>query len=313
MESKLLAAVTLVFALVATSNTLYPNKYGSKNSGLPFDVGDKENNKALLFTMTDEPGRTRNIELMKSVFEDGKLGFICEYYHNKPSTEIYSKIKEVVKEMDPDGTLLLYLNSHGGGSGNNFAMSASGGSFKFSKVIGAIASVKKIKRIVVLVDTCHAEGAINQGFQGGGKLIKNIKTTMFELPEYYGGVNTPLFMKFFEEGDNKFYYGKDSGAYEEALIITSSSAADLSMRGTFAINFKKAFEKIKSQENAKVLDLLKSFASLHSPGGQQPYYKCIPESILNEFLFKGLPARKIPIVNKSGPNSSLKKDYILVP
>jgi len=309
MINKILS-ILILFVLIIMGDKQYAPEYGS---GLPFNIDDKENNRALLFTMTDEQGRTRNIELMKSVFEDGKLGFICESYHNKPSKEIYSKIKEVVEKIDSNGTLLLYLNSHGGGSGSNFGMSASGGSLKFSKVIGAIASVKKLKRIIVLVDTCHAEGAINEGFQGGGKLIKNINTTMMELPEYYGSTKIPFFMKFFEDGENKFYYGKDSGAYEEMMIITSSSAADLSMRGTFALNFKKAFEKVKPQENAKVLDFLKAFASFHSRGGQQPYYKCVPDTILNELLFKDLLARNIPIVNKSEPNISIKKDYILVP
>lgn len=286
--------------------------YGNE-SGLPFDVEDKDNNRALLFTMTDEPGRTRNIQLMKNVFEDGKLGFQCESYHNKTAPEIYEKIKQVVSTMDSQGTLLLYLNSHGGGNGSNFGMTTSKGWFKFSKVLEAVASVKKIKRLVVLVDTCHAEGAINEGFQGGGKLIKNIRTSMFELPDYYGGYRTPYFMSFFREANNNFYYGENSGAYEELLIVTSSSAADLSMRGTFAINLKKAFDKVKTQENATVLDLLRTFALLHSPGGQQPYYKCIPSSILNETLFKGFPARSIPIVDRSGSNNEFKKDYIIVP
>lgn len=313
MKNKIILLL-LVLSLVSTF-TLIKNKafdYGNE-SGLPFDVDDKENNRALLFTMTDEPGRTRNIQLMKSVFEDGKLGFQCESYHNKTAPEIYANIKQTVSSMDPQGTLLLYLNSHGGGNGSSFGMTTSKGWFKFSKVLESIASVKKLKRIVVLVDTCHAEGAINEGFQGGGRLIKNVNTAMFELPDSYGGHRTPYFMSFFREANNSFYYGENSGAYEELLIVTSSSAADLSMRGTFALNLKKAFDKVKIQENPTVLDLLRTFALLHSPGGQQPYYKCIPTSILNEQLFKGFPARSIPIVDKSMSNSKFKKDYILVP
>ena len=81
----------------------------------------------------------------------------------------------------------------------------------------------------------------------------------------------------------------------------------------FASNFKKAFDKVSSEENAKVSDLLKIFALSHSQGGQQPYFKCIPESILGEFLFKGFPARSIPILDVSDSKLSFKKDYILVP
>jgi len=321
MKNKLLLALALLLAFSNATSAIDTKVYGLENLGLPFDVNDRENNRALIFTMTDESGRTRNIELMRSVFEDGKLGFKCEHFHNKSASYIYDKVKEVVGRMDQQGTLLLYLNSHGGGSGKNFGMTASGGRFKFSEVLKAIASVKKIKRLIVLVDTCHAEGAIDEGFQGGGKLIKNLNTMMIELPDsYYGqfrgtAIKIPRFMSFFQKGDaiNTFYYGEDSGAYEEALIITSSSAEDLSMRGTFALNFKKAFEKVSSQDDARVSDFLKTFALSHSQGGQQPYYKCMPDSILGGFLFKGFPARSLPILDKKDPNAKYKKDYILVP
>lgn len=322
-NSTAIALILLACISVVLINKTYKTQpfYGVETSsqGLPFDVEDKENNYALIFTMTDESGRMRNIELMRSVFEDGKLGFKCEYYHNKSSSYIYEKVKGTVSQMDQQGTLLLYLNSHGGGSGKNFGMSASGGRFKFSEVLKAISSVKKIKRLIVLVDTCHAEGAIDEGFQGGGKLIKNLNTMMTELPDsYYGKSRTlkvPQFMSFFQKDNtiNAFYYGENSGAYEEALIITSSSSEDLSMRGTFASNFKKAFERAKEKKDVKVSDLLKTFALLHSSGGQQPYYKSIPGSILNEPLFTGFPARRLPIVDKSEDKSSFKKDYVLVP
>jgi len=317
MKNKILIIVCLLLAsiILFSKNGSF---YGAKEVGLPFDVNDKDNNRALLFTMTDESGRMRNIDLMRSVFENGKLGFKCEYYHNKTSSYIYGKIKETVKQMDQDGTLLLYLNSHGGGSGKNFGMTTNGGWFKFGEVLKSISSVKKIKRLIVLVDTCHAEGAINEGFEGGGKLIKNVNTMMVELPDSYGrwpnpSLRIPSFMRFFEKDNNTFYYGENSEAYEEALIITSSSAQDLSMRGTFASNFKKAFDKVSSQEDVKVIDFLKTFALSHSQGGQQPYYKCIPNSILNESLFKGFPARSIPISDKNDSSSSFKRDYILVP
>jgi hypothetical protein len=300
-----------LFFVSFSANTVAEQIEAEASSGLPFDISEKDNNVALLFTMTDEGGRLRNIELMRSVFNDGTLGFSCEYYHNKKLPEIYGKIKETASRINEYGTLLLYLNSHGGGSGANFGMTASGGWFKFSKVLENISSVKKLKRLIVLVDTCHAEGAINEGFQGGGTLIKNIKTSMIELPNYYGGRKRPSFMSFFENSPNNFYYGENSGAYEEALIITSSSSADLSMRGTFALNFKKAFEKTKSYEDPKVSDFLKIFAEAHSTSGQQPYFKSIPDSILSEPLFKTFAARSLPILDKSG--KSFKKDYILIP
>lgn len=305
--------LSLFFAFILISKNI-DNKYGEEKEslGFPYDIKNKENNIAALFTMTNESGRTRNIELMKSVFEDGKLGFQCVSFHNKPAPVIYQTIKELTSKIDDKGTLLLYFNSHGGGMGSNFFMQASGENFKFSKVLKSIASIKKVKRLVILVDTCHAEGAIDEGFQGGGQLIKNLETGMYELPTFYGGKKMPAFMSFFEEGRNKFYYGEDSGAYEEALIITSSSAERVSIRGAFASKFKKAFEKTRTEESSKVLDFLKCFAELHSPNEQQPYYKSMPESILYETLFKVFPARELRIVDKSG-NNEFDKKYILIP
>lgn len=310
-NSLICIALSLVFAFVLVNKNI--KNYGRETiilKGIPYDI--RENNIAALFTMTNESGRLRNIELMKSVFEDGKLGFKCLDFHNRPSPEIYNTIKELASRVDKNGTLLLYLNSHGGGKDKNFFMTAAGGNFKFSKVLESIASVKKIKRLVVLVDTCHAEGAINEAFQGGGQLIKNMDIGMYQLPNLYGGSAVPSFMKFFEKGHNKFYYGEDSGAYEQMLIITSSSAEDLSVRGVFAMNLKKAFEKIKEEENIKVASFLKVFADLHK-SGQQPYYKSIPETILSEPLFKVFPAKDLPIVDKSSKQEKLDRDYILIP
>ena len=61
-------------------------------TGIPHDINSS--NHALLFTMTDESGRTRNLQLMEESFEDKKFGFICNKFHNVSSVEIYNKIKE---------------------------------------------------------------------------------------------------------------------------------------------------------------------------------------------------------------------------
>jgi len=311
-----LALSTAMMMVFLFNEKIKQNKnYGEKEkvfiSGLPFDIGNKENNVAALFTMTNEGGRKENLDMMRSIFKDGSLGFKCEDYHNQPSKKIYDKIKELASKIDDEGTLLLYFNSHGGGSGKNFGMTAEGGNLKFSKVLKTISESKKVKRLIVLVDTCHAEGAINEGFQGSGKLIKNINTGMVELPTFYGSKKAPNFMSFFEEEDNKFYYGEDSKAYEELLIITSSSDEDLSMRGAFAIRLKKAFEQIKDNKDAKVKDFLKIFAGLHNNTRQQPYYKVVPQGILNEPLFKSFPAQDIKIKDPSG--NEHKRSYILIP
>lgn len=287
--------------------------------GLPFDI--QETNIASLFTMTNENGRIENLRMMESIFQDKSLGFECESHHNKPSKYIYERLTEISKKVGSHGTLLIYLNSHGGGSGSNFGMTASDQFFKFSKALEAISKGNKVKRLIVLVDTCHASGSIREGFQGSEQPIINIKTGLCELPDYYQElIETSkmrrIFGNFTFETKIEVDYGKNSGAYEECLIIASSSAADLSIRGAFASRLKNSFEKFKTNKNVTIAEFLKYFASLHSNTNQKPHYKTIPNDfILYEPLFKNLPLREIPIKNRNFFNNQDKynKDFVPIP
>lgn len=267
-------------------------------TGLSYDI--KEKNYALLFTMTDESGRTKNLQLMEDCFKDLKFGFLCEKFHNLSSKQIYEKVAEYTPKVGENGTLLLYLNSHGGGSGKNFMMQAREGSFKFSKLIKSIASSGKVKRLVVLIDTCHAAGGIEEGFESKGEPIRvtNIEVRMPELiPDSY-------FRNFFDIKNNTIDYCMGYNAYSEALIVASCSPEKLAIRGVFAYNFKKAKEKVA--ETATVAEFLRTFSGLHTAGQQIPYFKCLPNnSILNEPLFYNPVAREIPMNGN--------KDEILLP
>lgn len=283
-----------------------------------FAIDPNANNIAALFTMTDEGGRTRNLELMESIFKDKSLGFSSQRHHNVSSPFIYDKLTELASKLDEDATLLLYFNSHGGGSGDRFAMTAQGGSFKFSKALEALGkSNKKIKRLIFLVDTCHAAGSIQDSLKQDGELLRNIqvaKPTEY-LPELsnIAVYNQRPFRSIFDIKENKVDFGENSGAYEEILIISSSSVEDLSMRGTFASRLAITFDKIKNEKQITVGEFLKKFADSHSSSGQQPYYKIVPDkSMLNEFLF-GIPyARLLPIINWDD-NSNIKSDFVPLP
>jgi len=306
-----------IFILVGCVNN-NSNDGQELKTGLPFDK--KTKNIAALFTMTDEGGRIENLNLMESIFNDGSLGFICERHHNKPSNYIYNRVTELTNEIGPEGTLLLYLNSHGGGSGSRFGMTSSDGSFKFSKTLNAITKGKKVKRLIVLIDTCHASGGIQEAFDGKEKLIPNSKTGLIELPdqpnEFFNKNNNNNNEELFDVVKTKFYYGENSGAYDEALIIASSSAADLSMRGAFASRLKKAFDEVKDKKEITVGSFLTKFSSLHHNTGQKPHYKILPnENLLNEPLFYNLPLRDIPIVDhqKENKGNVYPKDYIPLP
>ena len=287
-----------------------------QETGLSFD--QNEISVAGLFTMTNEGGRLKNLELVDGIFSDGKLGFKAEKYHNVGSVEIYKKISELTGKLSSNGTLLLYLNSHGGGSNQNFAMTAVGGSFKFSKALKAIASVKKVKRLVVLIDTCHAAGGIQEGFDANGELLRNIQgvkpTFLPELPKQYKGVTRPFIGIFDILKDNNIDYGEDSGAYEEALIISSSSVEDLSIRGVFASRLKIAFDKVKNNRDTTVGQFLKIFADSHSQSGQQPYYKVVPnKNMLSELLFRNHLAEEIPIFDYKTKEKISGRGNILIP
>lgn len=303
----------LLFILICFSNTAF----SQENTGFAVDV--TQNNIAGLFTMTDENGRTRNLDLMESVFKDGTLGFKPERYHNVSSNFIYEKISDMTSRLGDDGTLLLYFNSHGGGSGNRFIMSASGGNFRFSKALEAIAKVKTVRRVIFLVDTCHAAGSIQESLKEDGELLRNIQNAtptkhLEELPDDYRSRLKP-YLGIFDSHDGKIDFGEDSGAYEEILIISSSSVEDLTTRGIFASRMYNTFNSAKDDSEITVGEFLKRFADSHGKSGQQPYYKLLPnKEMLNELLFGPLAAQRIPIKNHS--YDGLKKfdqKYILCP
>jgi len=313
MKTKILVFLAILMNLSCNSKFYKTNNIG----GFPFDKEAK--NIAALFTMTDENGRKQNLAMMESIFSDGSLGFSCESYHNKPSQFIYEKTSELSKKVGKDGSLLLYLNSHGGGSGSKFGMTVSDGWFKFSKLVESIAKSNKVRRLIVLIDTCHASGGIQEGFEGKEKIIPNIKTGLPELPDVYSEKKTKLSKNsFFKTNEkNNFLlvdYGEKSGAYKEALIIASSSAENVSIRGAFASRLKKAFENAKNNNDILIKEFLIDFAKLHSDTSQKPHYKIIPnDNILNEPLFYNLPVRDIPIIDKKNPNMKFDKDYIPLP
>lgn len=311
---------------------LFSNKTFAQNK-TGFAIDPNANNVAALFTMTDEGGRLKNLDLMESVFKDGSLGFKSERHHNVSSNYIYSRMTELASNLDEDATLLLYFNSHGGGSGDRFGMTAQGGSFKFSKGLEALKkSGKIIKRLIFLVDTCHAEGSIQDSLKQDGELLRNIQSStptnfLPELPDQYSKNEMPFICFFLERikigsvggwntynVNTKIDYGEDSGVYEEILIISSSSVEDLSIRGAFATRLASTFEKVKNNKDITLGEFLRQFAESHSKSGQQPHYKILPEkSMLNELLFGPSAAQTIKIIDRSKNNSKFPIDYVPMP
>jgi hypothetical protein len=290
-------------------------------------VDPSAQNIAALFTMTNENGRTKNLELMEEVFKDGSLGFEVEKHHNVSSAYIYKKMTELATKLESGATLLLYFNSHGGGSGDRFGMTAQGGSFKFSKGLDALSkSGKPIRRLIFLVDTCHAEGSIQDSLKQDGELLRNIKTatpTNFlpELPSVYSRKELPFVSIFLnsipvqgQQYDLAIDYGEDSGVYDEILIISSSSVEDLSIRGAFAYRFNIALKSVKNNRNTTVGEFLKKFAESHGSSGQQPHYKLLPDkSMLDELLFGPWFVQTIPIRDHSGKGQKADPNFIPLP
>jgi hypothetical protein len=288
-------------------------------------------NVAVLFTMTDEGGRLRNLQLMESIFKDGSLGFAVESHHNVSSPFIYSRLEGLAKGLGEEATLLVYLNSHGGGSGDRFAMTAKGGSFKFSKALEAMGRPgKRMRRLVLLVDTCHAEGSIQDSTGQDGELLRNLKSaapTSFlpELPSAYSSSDLPFIAPFVSlvPTDRKHRgqtvvrpvvdYGEDSGVYDEMLIISSSSVEDYSIRGVFAERMASTFKKLGGKRGVTVGEFLKLFADSHGSSGQQPHYKVIPDdSMFGELLFGPWPAQTIPVRDHTG-GSEVPANFVPVP
>jgi hypothetical protein len=315
----------VVFLVLASMRMLH----AQDRTGIAIDPSAK--NIAALFTMTDEGGRLKNLELMESVFKDKTLGFVSERHHNVSSPYIYKRLEELASALDSDATLLLYFNSHGGGSWDKFAMTAQGGSFKFKKALEALGRPNRIiKRLIILVDTCHAEGSIQDSVGQDGELLKKIKTAkpsdfLPELPNEYSVESMP-FSSFFverletDEGRGRkvfkivkqIDYGQDSGVYEQLLIISSSSVEDLSVRGVFASRLASTFKSVKGDDSITVMEFLRRFAESHGTSGQQPHYKLLPDkSMLSELLFGPWPAQLIPVFDTASGQKG--KDVGLVP
>lgn len=300
-----------------------------EKTGIAIDPSAK--NVAALFTMTDEGGRLRNLDLMESVFKDGSLGFSCERHHNVSAEYIYKRLEALASDLQEGATLLLYFNSHGGGSGNSFIMTARGGNFKFRKALESLGkSGRTIKRLIFLVDTCHAEGSIQDSLGQDGQLLKKIKTaepTSFLpiLPDKYSREMLPFISIFTEkvyvDGPGRtqkiveeVYYGQDSGVYEQILIISSSSVEDLSVRGVFASRFASTFKSVKGDDSVTVSQFLKKFAESHGQSGQQPHYKLLPDnSMLSELLFGPWPAQTIPVLDVLSGHKEKRTDLVPIP
>jgi len=303
----------IIFIVLIFSSPIF----AQDKTGFAIDIN--ANNIAGLFTMTDENGRLRNLDLMEGVFKDGSLGFKAERYHNVPSNFIYSKMADMASKLDGNGTLLLYLNSHGGGSGNRFIMSSSDGNFRFSKAIAAIAKVKTVRRLVFLVDTCHAAGSIQESLKEDGQLLRDIQIAtpteyLPEMPDRFSFKIKP-FAGIFSLKNDEIDFCEDSGAYEEILIISSSSVEDLSTRGVFASRLSSTFNAVKEDKEITLAQFLKKFADSHGKSGQQPYYKVLPNrSMLSEFLFGPLAVQQIPVKNYSSDGlKDFPPNYILYP
>lgn len=277
-------------------------------TGLPFDIKGK--NIAALFTMTDEDGRLDNIKMMERVFKDGSLGFKSESHHNVTSKYIYERLTVIAKEVGDTGTLLFYVNSHGGGRGNRFVMESAGGDFKFSKALQAIAKSNKVRRLIVFIDTCHAQGGIQEGWHEDGDMILNIKTGLLELPNFYRvSEKNDLF-----DSQIRVNYGADSGAYDEALVLASTSVDTLSTRTIFPTKMKETLDKIKNDKFITVASFLRKFGEAHRDVAQRPFFKALPnDNILSEPLFSNLPARDIPIIDRQGIQKTYKINYIILP
>lgn len=304
--------------------------FAQEKTGIAIDAS--RNNVVALFTMTNENGRIKNLELMESVFKDQTLGFSCERHHNVSSPYIYSHLTKLSETLQPGATLVLYFNSHGGGSGSGFGMTAQGGSLKFSKVLEALGkSGRPIRRLVILVDTCHAEGSIQDSLSQNGDLLREIKLAkptnyLPELPSVYDSKKAPFLSIFTNqiETDQVFRgkkvvkfevdYGEDSGVYDELLIISSSSVEDLSVRGLFASRWASTFKSVQGNKEITVGEFLKKFAESHGSSGQQPHYKIIPgNSMFGELLFGPLFVQTIPIKDHTDSVKEFPIDFIPVP
>lgn len=270
-------------------------------------------NIALIATGTSEqadPGRELNISLMASAFSDARLAFSPVVLRAATKRQLLDALEEQARAVGNDGTLLFYWNTHGSPRATYATSDGLGVSFQeILERLHRARSEKAMKRIVFLLDTCHAGSAqpfvgalrldpgdtsgfssatlgvkapeidpLSEADPGALSLVRELDSELISettaLPDPGSGGSEPERARF----------------YEEALILSSSVATQETVRGRFAQAIGASLASLRP--DATVKDLVNEVAARTSVS-QTMTYKTFPSTdLLDEALFFNAAAER---------------------
>ena len=221
-------------------------------------------NIAMVITGTTEDGRAENLDRMQTLLSDPRLGFEVRPHYGDNLDDLLAALTQAGADAANDGTLLVYFNSHGGANGD-ILVGDEKERTTFSAFLDAVAAQRSapLARLVALVDTCHSEASL-------GTFSLDDDSASFDPSSV-------------DNGSSRL--GRD---YTQALIMTSSSLDEVSMRPAFSSALNQTFGDLEQQRGATLQDLVSGVDGNITALGytQQPQEMTLPDdSILHESLF----------------------------
>ncbi len=245
-----------------------PDQQASSTEGLSAD-GDAKN--VAIMVMGNVPESANDVRLIDEALTDpvGDYGFTIAPVANATSATMLSTITAKSAEVGENGTLFIYIGSHGspdGGSQMN-----DGRLVHYREVRDALAQGRTtpVHRLVFVIFSCYS-----------GSWINNIDRTDGN-PEHASDVDAA---QAFDE------LAADQGVlYDQLMVLTSSSAGQLSYyqpggNSHLATSFSRTFAGLHKQAaTATMGDLINGIRS--GVRSSTVAYRVMPESMLTEPLY----------------------------
>lgn len=271
---------------------------------LSYDPNAK--NIALLFGAANGlPGISDDLQHMKEVFEDSKVGnaFQVVMVEEASRDQILKATQDAAVAAGENGTIVWYFSGHGAESGD---LMTTAGMLPFLSVTEAIRSVRQtpVKRMFVFLDSCFSGQMVD-----GSAIVKSLRAKdageevsdeyMKTVAENYADVAAD---SFFDQSPTAKLA---PSAYEQLIVMSASQRYETSLAGSGGSEFTGAlvnvFRKFKtSNPDGTIGDFLaavKKETAASTSGAHTPAFRVMPEQeILNDSFF-AKPRQSVPQTN----------------
>lgn len=248
-------------------------------------IQDKDN-KALLFAGSGDHKEfmAEVIPSIASWFDEPDVGFTSKHFADRSVSEILSEIKLTASSMTDQGTLAIYFMTHGSPDGYILARDRV---FRMKEVVDTIKAARQtpLRRLMIFVETCYSGNQIDAF---GLTDVDTRGTSPDGLPLGIGNQDI-----WFGDLEGTGLSLTENAGFTEAVIVTSSRNNQLSYVPIFASALYKSFIDFNFEDNATIrqwLGKVREHTLADSPKTQEPMWKGIPDTVLDEKLW--MPIRK---------------------